>query len=385
MHMGSLSLSKIVQEIPEAASLRFSMLAHDRLRRGEDIIILSVGEAFFDIPLFPFDDLPVQRGYHYSDSRGIFDLRQKLSRYYFEAYQVKTDAIHEILISSGSKVLIFLSLAAIVDFEDEVIILEPAWVSYSEQVKIAQGKPIHVPYHQGIEQMEMYFTKRTKAIIINNPNNPSGKVYTKNELEMLFELARKHNLYIISDETYSEFVSYEPFVSMASFDQEKRTVIVINSLSKNLGISGWRIGYVIANRNVIYSILKLNQHIITCPATILEYYLSKYFDRLLEIAKPQIQKVIAEREAMVRIIKELGLECLPGSGTFYFFISIASSRLNSEKFSLRLLEEYGVATVPGIGYGNSCDKFIRVSIGVETPERVKKGLLSIRELLEKTK
>ena len=202
---------------------------------------------------------------------------------------------------------------------------------------------------------------------------------------MLFDVATSNNLYIISDEAYSDFTLRKSFISVGAFDKEKERVVIVNSLSKNLGISGWRIGYAITNERILGLMFNLNQHLISCPATILEYYVVKHFDELVAITRPQIAALLVVRKETENFMKEVGLDCLPGSGTFYFFVSIAGSGLRSEEFVLRLLEEYGVATVPGVGYGKSCDQFIRVSIGTEPADRIKKGLLAVRELISKTK
>lgn len=382
--MNNLSVSKIVEDLPEAMSIKFNMIADELRQRGEDIITLSLGEAFFDLPLFPFQELPLPTGYHYSDPRGIVELRERLSRYYLEAYGIASDHETELLISAGSKVLIYMALAAILNPGEEIIIFEPAWVSYPEQVRIAQGMPVGIPYYKGVDDLEQYRTAKTRAVIVNNPHNPSGKVYSRGELQKIFDFAQKHDLYVIADEAYSEFVAAEPFFSMASFDTDKERVIVMNSLSKNMGMSGWRVGYALANRRLINLIFKLNQHLIGCPPTLLEHYFAKYFDQILEITRPQIKTLLQKRDETAGFMREIELEYLPGSGTFYFCVSIGNSHLGSEEFARRLLEEESVATVPGIGYGKSTDRFLRISLGAESLERIKKGLLAVKGLIDKT-
>ena len=155
-------------------------------------------------------------------------------------------------------------------------------------------------------------------------------------------------------------------------------------MSKNHGISGWRIGYVIANNDLTYQILKVNQHLMTCPATILESYLENHFYEILSFTKPQIQEVVRKRKAVGEYMDEIGLVHMYGTGTFYHFVSIENSCLNSEAFCDRLLSEYKVSTVAGIGYGKSCDKFIRVSVGTQTTDRIQNGLSMIKRLISET-
>jgi aspartate aminotransferase/aminotransferase len=277
-----------------------------------------------------------------------------------------------------------MALRTIICPGDEVIIFEPAWVSYTEQVRLSYGIPLMVPHYEGIADIGAYLTERTKAVILNNPNNPSGKVYSKKELQELYRFAEKHNLYIISDEAYSDFVREEPFYSMGQFDPAKKRVIVVNSLSKNMGMSGLRIGYAIANKKIIDMMLKINQHLITCPATLIELYVIKYLDKILRITFPQIKKVLRERDEVSRYMDSIGLSRLPGTGTFYFMVSIAPSLLSSEAFATRLLKKHFVAVVPGIGYGKSLDAYVRVGVGTEPVKRIKEGLDRIRALIEET-
>ena len=385
LELGDFLPSDIASQSSEALSIKYNTEVYEKQRRGEDVIVLSLGEAFFDLPLFSFDNLPYPKIYHYSHSRGIPELRQKLSRYFFETYDVSYDYEKEILITAGSKIAIYMCLMAILNPKDEVLVYEPAWVSFTEQIRLAYGIPVHIPYDETIYNFEKYITDKTKMIIINNPNNPTGKVYSLEELSYIYQLAKKYKLYVLSDEAYSDFViDQNEFISFANLDTEKKHTIVVNSISKNFGISGWRLGYVITNPNLISELLKINQHLITCPPTILEYYVDKYFDEIISITKPQIKDLTLKRKQIMDYMNSLSLEFLPGTTTFYFFVSISKSKLNSEEFCWKLLQEHHISTVPGIGYGKSCDKFIRVSIGSESIERVKKGLKIITNLISST-
>ena len=347
--LGDFLPSDIAAQSSEALSIKYNTEVYEKQRRGEDVIVLSLGEAFFDLPLFSFDNLPYPKIYHYSHSRGIPELRQKLSRYFFETYDVSYDYEKEILITAGSKIAIYMCLMAILNPKDEVLVYEPAWVSFTEQIRLAYGIPVHIPYDETIYNFEKYITDKTKMIIINNPNNPTGKVYSLEELSYLYQLAKKYKLYVLSDEAYSDFViDQNEFISFANLDTEKKHTIVINSISKNFGISGWRLGYVITNPNLISELLKINQHLITCPPTILEYYVDKYFDEIISITKPQIKDLTLKRKQIMDYMNSLSLEFLPGTTTFYFFVSISKSKLNSEEFCWKLLQEHHISTVPGI-------------------------------------
>lgn len=377
--------SKVVMESVQAMSIKYNTAVYEMKRKNIDVIVLSLGEAFFDIPLFSFDNLPYPGSYHYSHSRGIPELRESLSKFFFSKYDVLFDYESEIIVTAGSKIAIHMALMSILNPGDEAIIYEPAWVSYPEQIKLCYAVPVRIPYYETISNFEKYITERTKVIIINNPNNPTGRVFNLEELSNLYFLAEKYNLFILSDEAYSDFLlDDKEFISLGNLDREKKHTIICNSISKNFGISGWRLGYVVANSSLINEILKVNQHLITCPATILEHYIAKHFFKIAQITRPQIMNVVRQRQAIAQYMDKIGLKYLPGSATFYFFVSIEDSMLASEEFCTRLLLDEHISVVPGIGYGKSCDKFIRVSVGTESPERIRKGLKKVKELTDKT-
>ena len=374
-----------VQDIIEAMSIKYNNRAYEKRSRGEDVIALSLGEAYFDIPLFRFDDLPMPALYHYSHSRGIPELRALLAEYYESRYGVPVDPATEIVVTAGSKIALHMAFMAILAPGDEVLIQEPAWVSYPEQVRLCHGRPVRIPYDVQIADYRRFITDRTRVIVVNNPNNPTGRLVTERQWRELHRIAQEHDCFIISDEAYSDYV-LDPgdFVSAATHDPAKAHTIVCNTLSKNYGMSGWRIGYVITGQELLFQILKVNQHLITCPATVLEMYMARHFHEVLGITAPQIRDVVVKRAAVARMLDEAGLQYLPGEGTFYLFVSIQGSRLGSEEFCTRLLEDGGVCAVPGIGYGDSCDHFIRLSVGTESMERIRRGVEQIAELLRAT-
>lgn len=373
-----------VQDVVEAMSIKFNTRAYERRSRGEDVIALSLGEAYFDIPLFRFDDLPMPALYHYSHSRGLPELRTLLAEYYGSRYGVPVDPATEMLITAGSKIALHMAFMAILAPGDEVLIQEPAWVSYPEQVRLCHGRPVRIPYDVEIADYRHFVTERSRVIVVNNPNNPTGRLVTDREWRELHRIAVEHDCFILSDEAYSDYV-LDPgdFISAAAYDPAKAHTIVVNTLSKNYGMSGWRIGYVFTNQELLFQLLKVNQHLLTCPATVLEMYMVRHFHEVLDITAPQIRDVVVKRAAVARMLDEAGIRYLPGEGTFYLFVSLEGSRLGSEAFCTRLLER-GVCAVPGIGYGDSCDQFIRVSVGTESMERIHRGVEQIAALLHET-
>ena len=377
--------AKYVEDIATAMSIKFNAYANEAKAAGDDVTILSKGEAFFDIPLFAFDTLPFPDIYHYSHSAGLPGLRRKLAAYYHGQYGVPVDPATEIIVTTGSKLGIHISFMALLEPGDEVVVPEPAWVSYSEQVRLCHGNPIMVPHDVPVRELGDWVTPRTRALVVCSPTNPTGRVYTRDELRYLHGLAKEHDLYLVADEAYSDFLAGEEYVSCGLDDPEKEHTIICNTMSKNYGMSGWRIGYVISNPRVMEQILKISQHLLTCPPTILELYMERHFDEILEITKPQILEVVKKRAALARYMDELGLRYMEGTATFYFFVSIEESSLGSEEFCRRLLSEKKVCAVPGIGYGESCDGFVRCGVGTESTERMQAAFRAIKETIEATR
>ncbi len=382
--IGAPAISKNVADVLEAMSIKFNTMVYSLKREGVRVRVLSLGEAFFDLPEVDVRDLPHPEIYHYSDSRGLPELRDAIAAYYRAQYDVPVDGRSELLLTAGSKAAIYMALLAVLDIGDEVLVPEPAWVSYTEQIRLCRGIPVGIPYTVAVMDWERFVTPKTKALIINNPHNPTGYRYSSDELRFLADLARRRGIWLLSDEAYSDFTPDATYHSVGTYDPEKANVILFNSISKNYGISGWRLGYVIANAELVSQILKVNQHLITCPATILEYYILKHFHHILKITKPQIAELLRRRAAIAEYMDEIGLEYLPGDSTFYFFVSISPSRLGSEEFCTRLLSENHICVVPGIGYGESCDGFVRVSVGTETPEDIRTALSELKALIDET-
>ncbi|MCD7715487.1 MAG: pyridoxal phosphate-dependent aminotransferase [Lachnospiraceae bacterium] len=376
----TMQISDRVKEIPEALSIYINNIVYQIQRKGEDVTVLSLGEAYFDIPYFGFDDLDIRKGCHYSESRGLPELREKIAGYYKERYGAAVDADKELLISAGSKPLIFMALQAVLNSGDEVLLHEPAWLSYSTQIKLAGGEPRYIPCGCPVERFADYIGEKTRVLILNNPNNPAGRVYTRQELSLLYQEFRSRGVYLLVDEAYSDFVQDGSFASMAQLVPDRDGLIVVNSLSKNLGISGWRVGYVIAQPELIFHILKLNQHLITCAPTLLLIYLAEHFDEMLEATLPQARAVTDRRCGIERYARSKGLATMGGSATFYLFVSIGSYRYSSLDFAMYLLFRYHISVVPGSAYGESTERYVRLSVGTEPDEEICRAIDIIHDV-----
>jgi len=378
-------VSDAVASSVEAASIKCNNLVYTLQRQGADIIVLSFGEAYFDLPALPLPDLDDDTAlHHYSHSRGVPELRGRLARYYRDRFGVDVDPEHELLITAGSKAAIHLSMMAVLNPGDEVVMHEPLWVSYPEQAKLCHAVPVRMPYSETVRDYERYLTDRTRLLVVNNPNNPRGSVLPAADLRYLVDLAHASGVYLLVDEAYGDFALAQGFHSAGRFDPDKSHTILCNSLSKTFGLSGWRIGYAVSNAELITGLLKVNQHLITCAPTILQYQAARYFDTLLAVSDPQMRAVVNMRTQVARYLDEVGLEYLEGNSTFYLFVSIAPTTLPSEEFSTRLLMEEHVSVVPGAGYGQSCDGFVRLSVGTTSLADIRTGIDRLKALIERT-
>jgi aspartate aminotransferase/aminotransferase len=370
-----------VCNLPPALSISINEIVYEKKRLGIDVITLSLGEAFFDLPLFDFSKIDFIKGYHYSDSQGLPELRELILDFYHTQYGTLFSGNEEVLITAGSKVAIYMAILATINAGEELLIHEPAWLSYQEHAHLVDATPKFIPFDIPVEQFGSYIGPLTRMLVINNPNNPAGRLYTADELCCLVGICRERGIWLLVDEAYSDFLSPGQFHYAIEYDQERKTVIIVNSLSKNMGMSGWRIGYLIAHPFLISQVLKLNQHLITCAPTVLQSYLAKYFEKIIKITLPQANEIALKRDRVRIKMDNLGINYLPGSGTFYFFINIGDFPATSQELSIYLLLAHNISTVSGSAYGSTTERFLRISIGSESEERISDALAVISNVL----
>ncbi len=371
-------IRQTVRDIGPAASVRINDAVYRLKRRGEDVITLSLGEAFFDQPMAEISEDEFAAGMHYSDSRGIPALRAKIAAHYAHAFGATVDPAHQILVSAGSKPILFMTMLAAVEQGKEVLIHEPGWLSYPEQAVLAGATARHIPYDADINGIVASISSKTGMLIINNPNNPAGRLYTRDEIEALYTACHARGVYLLLDESYSDFAPPGTFASLASVAPDFEGALVINSLSKNLGVSGWRIGYLMGAQEFVDNILKLNQHLLTCAPTFLANYCASHFDDMIAATQPQIASLQQKRDRVAKAIAERGLSVLAGSTTFYFFLSIDGFAGTDIEFAQKMIVDDRIAVVPGSAYGASTGRFIRISIGTESEVRIDHALDAIR-------
>ena len=362
-----------LSEIGNSESMEITKLANELKRKGKDVIILSIGDSYFHPPKKIISNATkalLDGKTHYVDSKGIGDLRNKISIFYHDgAYN-----LDENLILPGTKQALFYLLSSI--NKQRVCVFTPMWLGYGSLIKITGKKPIF------INLREENWKKNLKEsnfdiLIMNNPNNPDGKVFSKDEIEFIVELARNKNVHIISDEIYRHFCYTKKHLTLSKYDY--KNIHIVNGFSKAYGMSGLRIGYLVSkNKIIVNRVNQLQQHISTCTNSVAQYAL-RDFDK----DKDKIEKIrkyyLENRNIISEIIPEFK-SFIPDGG-FYLFADLDKFGVsNSVKFSKELLLEDGVSVVPGISYGEDFQSWIRISICVHRDE-LTRGLELIKRRL----
>lgn len=339
----------------------------------EGAISLGVGEPDFVTPwkVRSAAITSLQRGYtQYTGNRGLPTLLQLISKYLNERFGLEYDPKH-ILVTVGGSEAIDLTLRACVEHGDEVLIPDPAYVSYSPLVTMADGVPVHVECHESDnfvikpEYLEKAITDKTKAIILTYPNNPTGAIMTEEELKAIAEVIIRHDLLVITDEIYAELTYGQKHTSIATLPGMNERTVYISGFSKAFAMTGWRLGYVCAPPAIDEAIFKIHQYGIMCAPIMSQYAaiealkdgLSDGFATVEEMRDSYDKR----RKFVLHSLQEIGLDCFEPKGAFYAFPSVKTSGLSAEKFANELLLQQKVAVVPGNAFGQFGENNVRIS------------------------
>lgn len=325
----------------------------------------------------------------YSQNAGLLELRQTIVDYYKRTEGFEYNPIDEVLVSVGAMEGLYLTLLSILNPDDEVIIPAPFYVNYVQMVSLCHGKPMVIDNPDAeelsfnIEDVEAAITPKTKAIIINTPSNPSGKVIPWNKIEALAEIAKKHDLIVISDEVYKCLI-YDnmKFKSIVAIDGMRERTVLINSLSKEFCMTGWRIGYVLAPKELVATMTKLQENVCACAPLPSQYAAIEALSGKGDYSKNMVDIFTARRNTLYNGLSNIsGLRCNKPEATFYMMVDVSATGLNSYDFCCKLLEAVHVACVPGIAYGNSCDKYIRIAFTLDE-KKIVEGVSRIAKFME---
>lgn len=347
------------------------------LNKFDDIIDFSLGDPDFTTPE-PIIDLAMKDAKdghtHYTDFYGDPELRDEITKFYKDEYGLDVRR-EEIMVTTSGCHAMWLVLETILDDGDEVIVPDPYFTPYPQQVQLTRGKPVFLPTYEeemfeiNVERLEKLITNRTKALIVNTPNNPTGTCFKRKTMEDIARVAKRHDLIVIADDVYTEFSFEEPFIPMVTIDGMRERTITISSFSKNFAMTGWRIGYILAPDFIIKIVKDINENnVFTAPS--ISQRAALHALRMRKEICPPIVNEIKDRMmyAYDRICKIPKLSCLPPRGSMYLFVNIKETGLNSIEFCDVLLKEAHIVALPGIAFGNCGEGYIRLALTIGIPE-----------------
>lgn len=323
----------------------------------------------------------IQKGKtRYSQNAGLLELRQTISDYYVKNEGFYYNPLTEIIVSVGAMEGLYLAFLSLLDDGDEVIIPAPYYVNYVQMVQMCHGVPIIVdkpgqePLSFCIEDIENSITKKTKAIIINTPSNPSGKLIPYDTIQGIAALALKHDLVVISDEVYKKLIyGQKSFKSIVGIEGMRERTVLINSLSKEFCMTGYRLGYVLAPEELISTMVKLQENVAACAPLPSQYAGIEALSGRDDYSKNMVDVFTERRDILYQGLKDLPLiKCQLPEATFYMMVDISKTGMSSIDFAYTLLEKAHVAVVPGVAYGKSCDDYIRIAFTIGK-ERIVEG------------
>ncbi|MCM3412913.1 aminotransferase [Metabacillus litoralis] len=359
----------------------------------EGVISLGVGEPDFVTPwnVREASILSLEQGYtSYTANAGLLELRKEISHYLKEKTNVSYSPSEELLVTVGASQALDLALRAIVNPGDEVIVIEPSFVSYSSLISLAGGVPVSVQTSGEMEfklqpsDLEKAITNKTKAIILCSPNNPTGTLLNKEDLEKIAKIIEKYDLLVISDEIYAELTYDDVYTSFVSIDGMVERTILVSGFSKGFAMTGWRLGYVAAQPEFLSAMLKIHQYTMMCAPSMAQYAAIEAIKNGKEDVSHMKKSYRQRRNLFVNALTEMGLTCHVPGGAFYAFPSIKETNLSSEEFAEKLLMEERVAVVPGSVFGESGEGYIRCSYA-SSLEQLQESLRRMQRFVQKQK
>ena len=378
-------LSKTIKTIEPSGIRKF----FDLVSEMDDAISLGVGEPDFDTPWHIRDEgiYSLEKGRtFYTSNAGLKDLKIEIAKYLDRRFDLHYDYNKEIFVTVGGSEAIDLTMRAMLDPGDEVLIPQPSYVSYVPCCVLANGTPVIIElkaeneFRLTAEELEAAITPKTKLLVMPFPNNPTGAVMERADLEAVAEVVKKHDLYVLSDEIYCELTYLENHVSIASLPGMKERTIVVNGFSKSHAMTGWRLGYACGPAPILKQMLKIHQFAIMCAPTTSQYAAIEALRNGDEDVAMMREQYDARRRYLMQRFKEMGLDCFEPFVAFYVFPCIKEFGMTSDEFANRLLQTKKVAVVPGTAFGRSGEGFLRISYAYSL-EDLKVALERVEEFI----
>ena len=382
-------LNDTVREIPPSGIRKFFDLANQM----EGVISLGVGEPDFDTPwkIREAAIYSIEQGKtFYTANQGLVELRKEICRYQKRRFGLDYCYDKECIVTVGGSEAIDLAFRAIINPGDEVILLQPSYVAYTPGVALAGGKVVNIELKEDNEfkltpeLLEAAITPKTKAILLNYPSNPTGGFMTREDYEKIVSIIKKHEIIVITDEIYAELSYEQKFCSIAAFDEIKDQVILVSGYSKAYAMTGWRLGYVLANEVLTKAMNKIHQYVIMSAPTGAQYGAIEAMRHCDNEIGEMRKAYMLRRNYIVKAFNDLGLHTFTPQGAFYVFPCIKSTGMTSDQFCEELLKDQLVACVPGTAFGEAGEGFIRVSYAYSI-EQIKEATSRIKKFLDKLK
>ena len=363
----------------------------DLVSEMKDAISLGVGEPDFDTPWHIRDEgiYSLERGRtFYTSNAGLKELKEEIANYLRRRVHVDYDDRHEVLVTVGGSEAIDMAMRVMLNPGEEVLIPQPSYVSYEPCTIMAGGKPVIIElkaeneFRLTPEELLEHITDKTKLLVLPFPNNPTGAIMEQKDLEAIAKVIIEKDLYVLSDEIYSELTYKEDHVSIASIPGMQERTILINGFSKAYAMTGWRLGYACGPRKIIEQMTKLHQYAIMCAPTTSQYAAVEALRNGDDDVAMMREAYNQRRRYLVHAFKEMGLECFEPYGAFYIFPCIKEFGMTSEEFASRFLMEEKVAVVPGTAFGNCGEGFLRISYAYSL-ENLKEALGRMQKFIDR--
>lgn len=380
-------LSKKVIAIKPSGIRKF----FDLVSEMQDVISLGVGEPDFDTPWHIRDEgiYALEKGRtFYTSNSGLKALRQEISNYIKRTQNILYNPDNEIIVTVGGSEAIDIGIRSLVNDGDEVIIPQPSYVSYEPCALLANAKPVIInlkaenEFRLTSDELLNAITEKTKILILPFPNNPTGSIMDKEDLEKIAKVIIEKDIYVMSDEIYSELSYKDKHVSIASLPQMKERTILINGFSKAYAMTGWRLGYACAPKEIIKQMTKIHQYAIMCAPTTSQYAAVEALKNGDNDVAMMRQSYNQRRRFLLNAFKEMNLPCFEPFGAFYVFPCIKEFGMTSEEFATRLLQEEKVAAIPGNAFGNSGEGYLRISYAYSL-DNLKKAMEHLSHFVKK--
>lgn len=377
---------KIVQVKPSGIRKFFDLVSE-----MDDVISLGVGEPDFDTPWHIRDEgiYSLEKGKtFYTSNSGLKELKNEIAKYIKRTQNVDYDPAHEIMVTVGGSEAIDVALRAMIDEGDEVLIPQPSYVSYEPCAFLAGAKPVIIDlkaeneFKLTAKEIENACTNKTKILILPFPNNPTGSIMEKEELEKIAKVIIEKDLYVLSDEIYAELTYKGKHVSITAIDGMKERTVLINGFSKSYAMTGWRLGYACAPQKILEQMLKIHQYAIMCAPTTSQYAAVEALKNGDKDVEEMRRSYNHRRRFLMNAFREMGLECFEPFGAFYVFPCIKEFGMTSEEFATKFLMEEKVATVPGTAFGDSGEGFLRISYAYSL-ETLKTAMQKLNKFITK--